>query len=111
MLPIRKNTVPGALLVLVAATRGASAVPNVTQVIDGLPQVIAPQQIIVQCNPALLPLLCTTALDTTSSTATPFPTTTTATARRWRPSSRALRLSRPPPFPTSVRQPERSSCR
>src|SRR5438105_7749470 len=64
MLPIRKNTVPGALLVLVAATRGASAVPNVTQVIDGLPQVIAPQQIIVQCNPALLPLLCTTALDT-----------------------------------------------
>ena len=64
MLPIRKNTLPGALLVLVAATRGASAVPNVTQVIDGLPQVIAPQQIIVQCNPALLPLLCTTALDT-----------------------------------------------
>jgi len=64
MLPLRKNTVPGALLVLVAVTGGASAVPNVTQVIDGLPQVIAPQQIIVQCNPAVLPVLCTTALNT-----------------------------------------------
>src|SRR5258708_40333856 len=41
---------------------GAGAVYRVTQVIDGLPQVIAPQQIIVSCNPAVLPVLCSNAL-------------------------------------------------
>src|SRR5260370_11723486 len=41
---------------------GAGAVSRVTQVIDGLPQVIAPQQIIVSCDPAVLPVLCSNAL-------------------------------------------------
>ena len=39
----------------------ARAVSRVTQVIDGLPQVIAPGQIIVSCDPAL-PLACSNAL-------------------------------------------------
>jgi len=39
-------------------TAAAGAVPNVTQVIDGLPQVVAPQQLIVSCNPAVLPSVC-----------------------------------------------------
>jgi serine protease len=34
----------------------------VTQIIDGLPQVIAPQQIIVSCDVALLPVSCSNAL-------------------------------------------------
>jgi len=51
-------------LVLVTLTRGATAVPHVTQVIDGLPQVIAPQQMIVSCDPAVLPDLCAAALNT-----------------------------------------------
>jgi serine protease len=42
--------------------------PSVTQVIDGLPQVIAPQQIIVSCDPAALPLLCTGALGAVGAT-------------------------------------------
>jgi len=42
--------------------RRADAVPNITQVIDGLPQVIAPQQLIVSCDPLTLGL-CTTALN------------------------------------------------
>ncbi len=40
----------------------AGAVSRVTQVIDGLPQVIAPQQIIVSCDSALLPVSCSNAL-------------------------------------------------
>ena len=63
MAPPRKNALVASLLFLFAVSRGAKAVPTVTQVIDGLPQVIAPQQIIVQCNPAVLPVLCTFALD------------------------------------------------
>jgi serine protease len=53
--------VPFALTLAVAAA--APAAPVTTQVIDGLPQVIAPQQLIVSCNPAVLPTLCTAALD------------------------------------------------
>src|SRR6267143_6143081 len=45
------------LVALLALARPAGAVPRVTQVIDGLPQVIAPQQIIVSCDPAVLPVL------------------------------------------------------
>jgi hypothetical protein len=40
----------------------AGAVSRVTQIIDGLPQVIAPQQIIVSCDVALLPVSCSNAL-------------------------------------------------
>jgi serine protease len=40
----------------------------VTQVIDGLPQVIAPQQIIVSCDPAVLPVLCSNALTLVGAT-------------------------------------------
>ena len=47
-------------LALVAAP--ALAAPNVTQVIDGLPQVVAPQQLIVSCDPAALPAVCGAAL-------------------------------------------------
>jgi hypothetical protein len=46
----------------------AGAVPAVTQVIDGIPQVIAPQQLIVSCNATVLPLLCTSALASVSAT-------------------------------------------
>ena len=45
---------------LASAARAATAT---TQVIDGLPQVIASQQLIVSCNAAVLPSLCTAALD------------------------------------------------
>ena len=58
-----RNAVAVPLLVLLALARRADAVPNVTQVIDGLPQVIAPQQLIVSCDPLALPGLCATALD------------------------------------------------
>ena len=64
MPPLRKSAVSAAVLVLVTLTRGATAVPHVTQVIDGLPQVIAPQQMIVSCDPAVLPDLCAAALNT-----------------------------------------------
>src|SRR3989440_9361878 len=53
----------GSLLALFAlASFPAGAVSRVTQVIDGLPQVIAPQQVIVSCDPGALPLACTNAL-------------------------------------------------
>lgn len=52
----------GILAAALLCTARAGAVPNVTQVIDGLPQVIAPQQLIVACNPAVLPSLCSGAL-------------------------------------------------
>ena len=42
--------------------------PAVTQVIDGIPQVVAPQQLIVSCNPSVLPLLCTSALARVTAT-------------------------------------------
>src|SRR3989441_3979230 len=64
MPPLRKSAVSAAVLVLVTLTRGATAVPHVTQVIDGLPEVIAPQQMIVSCDPAVLPDLCAAALNT-----------------------------------------------
>jgi Subtilase family len=52
------------LLVLSILARRAEALPNVVQVIDGVPQVIAPQQLIVSCNTGVLPDLCTAALNT-----------------------------------------------
>jgi serine protease len=64
-----------AIATLLAAAPGR-AVPAVTQVIDGLPQVIAPQQLIFSCSagpvPLLggLPLLCSTALATAGATVT-----------------------------------------
>jgi len=51
------------LLVLLTLARRAEAVDNVTQVIDGLPQVIAPQQLIVSCDPLALPGVCTATLN------------------------------------------------
>src|SRR3989441_9058663 len=63
MAPGPRNAAAASLLVLLTLARRADAVPNVTQVIDGLPQVIAPQQLIVSCDPLALPGLCTTALD------------------------------------------------
>jgi len=62
MAPVPRNAVAVSLLVLMTLARRADAVPNVTQVIDGLPQVIAPQQLIVGCDPLTLGL-CTTALN------------------------------------------------
>ncbi len=52
-----------AILLALALAAPARATPTVTQVIDGLPQVIAPQQMIVRCNPSVLASLCTTALN------------------------------------------------
>jgi hypothetical protein len=57
---------PRALIPFVAALMLAGpvqATTSTTQIIDGLPQVIAPQQVIVRCNPAVLPSLCTAALN------------------------------------------------
>jgi hypothetical protein len=62
MAPAPRNAVAVSLLVLLTLARRADAVPNVTQAIDGLPQVIAPQQLIVSCQP-LARDLCTTALN------------------------------------------------
>jgi Subtilase family len=59
---IRRRGVVGSLIALLALAGPAGAVPRVTQVIDGLPQVIAPQQIIVECDPASLPIVCSNAL-------------------------------------------------
>src|SRR5438270_3857203 len=41
----------------------ARAVTATTQIIDGVPQVVAPQQLIVSCNPSALLSSCTSALD------------------------------------------------
>jgi len=41
----------------------AHAVTATTQIIDGVPQVIVPQQLIVSCNPTAALSLCTSALD------------------------------------------------
>jgi len=62
MTPAPRSTVAVSILVLMTLARRADAVPNVTQAIDGLPQVIAPQQLIVSCDPLTLGL-CTTALN------------------------------------------------
>src|SRR5215475_1822238 len=62
MNPFRRNPLPASLVLVLALARPALAVPNVTQVIDGLPQVIAPQQIIVKCDPSVLQTVCTAAL-------------------------------------------------
>src|SRR5712691_5777682 len=57
----RRGIVGPLVALLALAGSPAGAVPRVTQVIDGLPQVIAPQQIIVSCDPAL-PVVCSNAL-------------------------------------------------
>src|SRR5438067_9730027 len=62
MVPPARHNFVAPLLAALALAPAAGAIPNVTQVIDGLPQVIAPQQMIVSCNPAVLPTLCTAAL-------------------------------------------------
>jgi len=62
MAPAPRSTVAVSILVLMTLARRADAVPSVTQAIDGLPQVIAPQQLIVSCDPLTLGL-CTTALN------------------------------------------------
>ncbi|HYR18555.1 MAG TPA: S8 family serine peptidase [Myxococcales bacterium] len=53
--------VPVALALALAGP--ARAVTATTQVIDGLPQVIVPQQLIVSCNPSAALSLCTSALN------------------------------------------------
>jgi len=55
---------PRTLIPIVAALLAAPvpAATTTTQIIDGLPQVIAPQQVIVRCNPGLLGL-CTNVLN------------------------------------------------
>jgi len=49
--------------VALALAGPARAVTATTQVIDGLPQVIVPQQLIVSCNPSAALSLCTSALN------------------------------------------------
>jgi serine protease len=56
------RSIPLSLAAVLALAGPARATSKVTQVIDGLPQVIAPQQMIVSCNPLVLPSLCTQAL-------------------------------------------------
>src|SRR5260370_39508276 len=50
------------LVAAVALAGPARAASSVTQVIDGLPQVIAPQQMIVSCSPSVLQSVCNQAL-------------------------------------------------
>ena len=51
-------------LAAAAALAGpAHAVTATTQIIDGVPQVVVPQQLIVSCNPTAALSLCTSALD------------------------------------------------
>src|SRR5260370_21152053 len=52
-----------ALAAVLALAGPARATSKVTQVIDGLPQVIAPQQMIVSCTLLVLPSVCTQALN------------------------------------------------
>jgi len=62
MTPPRTKAILLQLFTLSILAHPARALPNVTQVIDGVPQVVAPQQLIVSCNPAVLQGLCTVAL-------------------------------------------------
>lgn len=65
------NRAPGVVLLaavsVAMAAKPAHAVTAVTQVIDGAPQVIAPQQLIVSCNPSAL-LSCSNALGAVGAT-------------------------------------------
>src|SRR4051812_31731667 len=54
----------------IVTASSARAALNVTEVIDGVPQVVAPQQLIVSCNPAVLPAVCTTVLGTVGAVVT-----------------------------------------
>src|SRR4051812_2307724 len=51
-----------------SGTQAIAAGPNLTQVIDGLPQVVAPGQLIVSCNPAVLPGVCNAVLAAVGAT-------------------------------------------
>src|SRR2546423_4783527 len=64
----RRGTAGAVVALFALASLPAGAVSRVTQVIDGLPQVIAPQQIIVSCDPGALPVACTNALALVSAT-------------------------------------------
>ena len=64
----RRGMIGFLVAVSALASSPAGAVTRVTQVIDGLPQVIAPQQIIVSCDPGALPLACTNALNLVGAT-------------------------------------------
>ncbi|MFL5313235.1 MAG: S8 family serine peptidase [Myxococcales bacterium] len=64
----RRGTASAVVALFALASLPAGAVSRVTQVIDGLPQVIAPQQIIVSCDPGALPVACTNALALVSAT-------------------------------------------
>src|SRR4051812_44567492 len=55
---IRRKAVWTSLVAALGIAGSARALPQVTQVIDGLPQVIAPQQLIVRCTPGVLPAAC-----------------------------------------------------
>ncbi len=63
MTPPRTKAILLQLFTLFLLARPAHALPNVTQVIDGVPQVVAPQQLIVSCGAGVLPDLCTAALN------------------------------------------------
>src|SRR5437016_12728422 len=63
----RRGIVSPLVVLLALAASPAGAVSRVTQVIDGLPQVIVPQQIIVSCDPGAL-LSCSNALDLVGAT-------------------------------------------
>lgn len=59
MLPLRRILVP--IVAAAALAAPAGAVTMTTQVIDGVPQVVVPQQVVVRCTPGLLDL-CSGAL-------------------------------------------------
>jgi serine protease len=67
MLPVRRIVAPIAAVAALAAP--ARAVQTTTQVIDGVPQVVVPQQLIVSCTPGLLSL-CQGALGTVGAVVT-----------------------------------------
>src|SRR5258706_13591659 len=68
MRSLHRILVPVALALTLAGP--ARAVTATTQVIDGLPQVIVPQQLIVSCNPSAALSLCTSALDSVGAVVT-----------------------------------------
>ena len=68
MRSLHRVLVPVAVALTLAGP--ARAVTTTTQVIDGLPQVIVPQQLIVSCNPSAALSLCTSALDSVGAVVT-----------------------------------------
>ncbi len=55
---IRRSVRWASLSAIVGVATAASAVTNATEVVDGLPQVVAPQQMIVACSPSVLASVC-----------------------------------------------------